>query len=199
MIRDEPQPNVRAFPLTPRTGRARSPLRIEELDLSLLDQIEGGPADTVVLPIWSDERPLTGLGALIDWRTCGQLSRAMREGITTGARGESTLTMTRRLGVAWRLLLVGMGPRGGLDREDARELGEAIFTITARLGARKVLLGVPSGRRDPSLPLALVEAIAGPLQEAAAGAQSAREAPLWWAVTEPELVPYLRALTEGRP
>lgn len=196
-MRDELQPNVRPFPLTPRTGRSRAPLRVQELGLELLDQIEGGPADTAVLPIWADERPLTGLAALIDWRTCGQLSRALRDGITTGERGESTLTMTRRLGAAWRLLLVGMGPRGGLDREDARALGEAIFAITARLGARKVLLGVPSGRRDPSLALTLVEAIAGRLQEAASAAASPREAPLWWAVTEPELVPYLRALAEG--
>lgn len=198
-MRDEVQPNVRPFPLSPRTGRGRPPLRVEELTMALLDGFEGGPADTVVLPIWSDERPLTGLAALIDWRTCAWLSRALRDGVATGARGEATLTMTRRLGAAWRVVMIGLGDRGELDREDAREVGDRIFDAMVRLGARKVLLGVPSGRRDPSLALSLVEAIAGRLQDAAAVARDPRDAPIWWAVAEPELVPYLRALAEGRP
>ena len=197
MMRDELQ-NVRPFPMSPRTGRLRSPLRVVELGMDVLDLLEGGPADTIVLPLWSDERPLTGLAALVDWRTCGRLSANLRRGLTTGARGESTLTLTRGIASAWRMVLIGLGTRGDLDRAGAAAAGDYLYEVTRRLGARKVALGVPSGRRDPTLPLVLVEALFERLGADALAADDPRDAPVWWAIAEPELLPYLRTIAEGR-
>ncbi len=197
MSRDELQ-NVRSLSLPPRPGRLRSPLRVVELSMDTLDLLEGGPADTVVLPLWSDERPLSGMGALIDWRACGQLSSNLRRGLTTGARGESTLTLTRGIASAWRMVLIGLGPRGGLDRAGAAAAGAYLYEVTTRLGARKVALGVPSGRRDPTLPLVLVESLFERLGADALAAEDPRSAPVWWAIAEPELLPYLKAIAEGR-
>ncbi|HFE44469.1 MAG TPA: hypothetical protein ENJ18_03100 [Nannocystis exedens] len=197
MTRDELQ-NVRPFPLSPRAGRLRSPLRVVELGMDTLDLLEGGPADTIVLPLWSDERPLTGMAALVDWRACGQLSSNLRRGLTTGTRGESTLTLTRGVASAWRMVLVGLGPRGGLDRAGAAAAGAHLYEVTSRLGARKVALGVPSGRRDPTLPLVLVESLFERLGADVLAAEDPRVAPVWWAIAEPELLPFLRAIAEGR-
>jgi len=169
-----------------------------ELGMDALDLLEGGPADTIVLPLWSDERPLSGMGALIDWRACGQLSANLRRGVTTGARGESTLTLTRGIASAWRMVLLGLGPRGGLDRAGAAAAGAYLYQVTSRLGARKVVLGVPSGRRDPTLPLVLVESLFELLGADALAAEDPRCAPVWWAVAEPELLPFLRSIAEGR-
>ncbi|MCA9637826.1 MAG: hypothetical protein KC420_17485 [Myxococcales bacterium] len=198
MIQDEAHQNVRAFPMSSRTGRLRSPLRVHELTMDVLDLLEGGPADTLVLPVWSDERPLTGLAALVDWRACGQLSANLRRGLTTGAHGESTLTLTRGIPSAWRMVLVGLGPRGDLDREGAEAAGDHLYEVIRRLGARRVILGVPSGRRDPTLPLVLVEALFERLGADALAADDPRDAPVWWAIAEPELIPYIRAIAEGR-
>lgn len=194
MMRDEHLSDVRLVGATPRPPRGRSPIRVEEQGLAVLDAIEGGPADTMVLPIWRGERPLTGLAGLVDWRTCGALSEQLRRRFFVGDVGEALLTCTSRAASAQRLLLLGLGPREAADLATLRAEGGRIFEVARGLGARRVMLGLPSARGGASGPLALAEGAFGRVLAAREAASDPREAPLWWAITEPALVPYVRAL-----
>src|SRR5438874_9265009 len=59
-------------------------------DLAKWDQLEGAP-EALVLPFFSDERPLRGAAGLCDWRLCGRLSRLLASGRVQGQWGETTL------------------------------------------------------------------------------------------------------------
>src|SRR5687768_15768073 len=80
--------------------------------------------DTLILPFFADERPLRGAAGLADWRLCGRLSRLLRSGRVTGARGDSLmLPPGRRL--RFRLLVMfGLG--------DSRNYGEDRFRSDVR-------------------------------------------------------------------
>jgi len=192
-MQDELQPNVRPLTSAPRPARGRAP-RVLELGMGLLDSIEGGAVDTMILPIWSDERPLRGLAGLVDWRTCGGLSEPLRRGFFEGALGEALLTCSWRVPSAGRILLLGLGRRGALDRAELRAAGERAFAVADGIAARRVIFGLPSGRLDPSMPLAIAEGAQGRLIGAQEAAGDLRSPPLWWFVSEPELLPYLQAL-----
>ena len=61
------------------------------MDLSFfpltLDAIDKAAAESLCLFIASDERPLTGLAGLCDWRLSGRLSNLLRKGLVTGVAG----------------------------------------------------------------------------------------------------------------
>ena len=64
-------------------------LSFRPLTLEALDEAE---AEAVCLFVGEDERPLTGLAGLVDWRLAGRLSGMIRSGLLTGAPGEALLT-----------------------------------------------------------------------------------------------------------
>src|SRR3989442_7133162 len=57
-----------------------------------LDAIDQAAAESLCLFVASDERPLTGLAGLVDWRLTARLSRLVRGGQLTGEAGEAVLT-----------------------------------------------------------------------------------------------------------
>src|SRR3989449_4620278 len=57
-----------------------------------LDAIDQAAAESLCLFVTSDERPLTGLAGLVDWRLTARLSRLVRGGQLTGEAGEAVLT-----------------------------------------------------------------------------------------------------------
>ena len=59
------------------------------LTMEALDQAD---AEALCLFVSEDERPLTGLAGLVDWRLSGRLSRMIRAGLVIGAAGEALLT-----------------------------------------------------------------------------------------------------------
>src|SRR2546422_9192849 len=54
-----------------------------------LDAIDQAAAESLCLFVASDERPLTGLAGLVDWRLTARLSRLVRGGQLTGEAGEA--------------------------------------------------------------------------------------------------------------
>src|SRR4029079_9563108 len=61
-------------------------------------------SEAVVCGIWRDERPLTGLACLLDWRLAGRLSRLARQGFLVGDPGEGVVVSSRaRLPLAKRV------------------------------------------------------------------------------------------------
>ena len=123
-------------------------------DLGKWDALEGAP-ETLVLPFFSDERPLHGAAGLCDWRLCGRLSRLLRSARVAGKWGETTLypplvAGARRLPFQ-RLMLVGLGAADGFDEKSAREVSRVIVDKMTRLGptgptARTRYALVPPGR-----------------------------------------------------
>jgi Cytosol aminopeptidase family, N-terminal domain len=125
-----------------------SSLTWHELSLETLDGLEG--VDTLCLFVAEDERPLSGVSGLCDWRLCGRLSRHLVDGIFTGAADDSVLlTSNGRIGPG-RIVVFGLGRRERLS--DGPALGARLAAAAAvldRAGALSVALEVPgAGRLD---------------------------------------------------
>ena len=90
---------------------------MSRLELSLFPgSVVEAPADTILIPVPEDERPLRGDAGLVDWRLCGLISEQLRSGYVSGQLGEAALLPGARPLSPSRLLLVGTGsapPRGG--------------------------------------------------------------------------------------
>jgi hypothetical protein len=113
-------------------------------DLGKWDQLEGAP-DALVLPFFSDERPLRGAAGLCDWRLCGRLSRLLASGRVQGQWGETTLYPPGRRLPFSRLVLVGLGPADKFDERAASEAAQLIGDKMRKLNAPRYAL-VPPGR-----------------------------------------------------
>ena len=90
-------------------------LSILAADLGKWDEAD---RDSLLLPIFEDERPLRGAAGLCDWRLCGRLSRLLKKEKASGAKGETLLMPPgKRLRFA-RLMLFGLGR--SKDYDEAR-------------------------------------------------------------------------------
>ena len=93
------------------------------------------PADTLVIPVPRDERPLRGEAGWVDWRVCGALSAQLTSGFVSGVRGESVLLPAPRPLAAARILLIGIGNTGRLDGRVLQRcfstLGEKLLSLRA--------------------------------------------------------------------
>lgn len=77
-----------------------------------LDELQ---TELVILPFFSDERPLRGAAGLIDWRLCGALSRKLLAGYIDGRFGEKSLLTSPGTLKSEALLLVGLGDSSDFD------------------------------------------------------------------------------------
>jgi hypothetical protein len=117
-------------------------------DLTRWDLIDEATAPgALVLPLFSDERPLRGAAGLCDWRLCGRLSRLCAAGRVQGAFGETTLYPPsaggrRRLPFP-KLVLFGLGPSERFDEPHARAAARRILDVVARLGITRCALAPP--------------------------------------------------------
>jgi hypothetical protein len=88
-------------------------------------------AESLCLFIAADERPLTGLAGLADWRLSGRLSRLLRSGLLTGDAGEAVLTPPGSRLAYQKLFLFGVGKSSGQSEE---HLLERVIDALRRLG-----------------------------------------------------------------
>ena len=92
-------------------------LSVLPLDLARWDE---APRDSLVLPVFKDDRPLRGAAGLADWRLCGRLSRLVKSQRATAEAGETLLLPPgRRLRFA-RILWFGLGDARGYTDERFR-------------------------------------------------------------------------------
>lgn len=131
-----------------------------------LKSLERLHAQLLVLSIFEDERPVRGVAGLVDWRTCGLLTRFLLRGHLTGASGEVVLFPTQgRLSVA-RGLIFGLGPSSTFDERAFRDVAERIAQNAARIGARTLGLPLPGAHRrrlEPARAIGLFADAAGDL------------------------------------
>lgn len=110
------------------------------LTLEALDQAAG---ESLCLFVASDERPLTGLAGLADWRLLGRLSRLLRGGLLTGAAGEAVLTPPGGRLAFRKLFLFGIGPSAQGNDELQRHVAGGLRKL-AQAGVQEAALQLPS-------------------------------------------------------
>src|SRR5262249_40039880 len=123
------------------SAASRTPVHVVTNDLTRWDQAR--PGDLMLVPIWTDVRPLRGASGLLDWRRCGRLSSVMLAGKVTGAEVEQTLFPSGGR-LAWRLVLaVGGGARAEFSEKRLRALMRRTLGTIRGLGASRVALALP--------------------------------------------------------
>ncbi|HEX7506404.1 MAG TPA: M17 family peptidase N-terminal domain-containing protein [Polyangia bacterium] len=116
------------------------PVAFLPVDLSRWDHGPGG--DALVVPVWSDVRPLRGATGLLDWRLCGRLSQMIREGRVSGAVHEKLLLVTNR--IPWRrVLAVGVGVSTAFDEDAFRSAIDCSLQALRGIGASSIAMALP--------------------------------------------------------
>jgi Cytosol aminopeptidase family, N-terminal domain len=115
------------------------------LTMEALDQAD---AEALCLFVSEDERPLTGLAGLVDWRLSGRLSRMIRAGLVIGAAGEALLTPPGMRLSFKKLFVFGLGT-ARRDEELAAKLADALRRL-AQAGVKDAALQLPA-RLAPEL------------------------------------------------
>ncbi|MCI0569590.1 MAG: peptidase M17 [Myxococcaceae bacterium] len=106
-----------------------------------LDGVEG--LDALCVFVGEDERPLPGSAGFVDWRLSGRLSRLLKEGFFTGARGDSLLVPTEGAIGAPRMFAIGLGRAAELTEAELRRALAHAAEVLSRAGVEAVALDLP--------------------------------------------------------
>lgn len=129
-----------------------------KLALGELGQLAQGD---VVAFVCADERPLSGLLGLWDWRLCGRLSRLILEKHLQGAVGENLLTyITEPSGTGCRLFICGLGNSGSLDQDKVTARLAEIKEMLRQAGSTKYKVLLPESRKKEALSKWVAQAFA---------------------------------------
>ncbi len=127
-----------------------------------LDQLE---QDTLILAHFADERPLRGVGGLVDWRLNGALSKMILRGRLTGAWGEQLLyPQSGRLPFK-KVIYFGLGDRSKFGRTRYKEVTNRMLRTMLRLGVWSFATGLPGRDVLKLVPRQLIDLWLGELQK----------------------------------
>ncbi|HEY2028760.1 MAG TPA: M17 family peptidase N-terminal domain-containing protein [Myxococcales bacterium] len=107
-----------------------------------LEAVDQAAAESLCLFIGEDERPLTGLAGLADWRLSGRLSRLLRSGALTGEDGEAVLTPPGSRLRFTKLFLFGLG-KSQDEASLMRRVAEGMRKV-AQAGVQEAALQLPA-------------------------------------------------------
>ena len=130
--------------------------RLEIVDLPA-DRTAG---DVLLVPLFTDQRPLQGPAAVVDWRLDGAVTQLLRDGAVTGRRGECLGLQTSHKFAAPRLVLVGGGRWQALDHPRYQSLVERLLQVADSVGAREAALCLPPHPRADAAAVAEMVRIA---------------------------------------
>jgi hypothetical protein len=133
--------------------------RLEIADLPV-DRL---PGEVLLVPLFTDQRPLAGPAAVVDWRLDGAITQLLRDAAVTGKQGDCLGLQTNHKFLAPRLILVGGGRWQALDNARYQALIGRLLQVAERIGVHEVALCLP-----PS-DLADASAVAEMVQSALAG------------------------------
>jgi hypothetical protein len=104
-------------------------LSVLPLDLARWDE---AARDSLVLPVFKDDRPLRGAAGLADWRLGGRLSRLIKTQRATAEAGETLLLPPGRRLKFSRILWFGLGDaRGYSDDRFRKDLAWILEVVRA--------------------------------------------------------------------
>ncbi|MEY4578098.1 MAG: hypothetical protein RL701_2801 [Pseudomonadota bacterium] len=104
--------------------------------------LDGLHSEAILLPFFSDERPLTGALGLIDWRMCGFVSRLIQRNVVRGRLGETVLVPLQRF-ASDKLFLFGLGPRAEFDPALQESVIERMLDVGLHARVRAMALCLP--------------------------------------------------------
>ena len=183
---------------------------VEPLGRALLSGVpafveEGEPPrrcsiDLGIVPLFSDERPLTGLAGFFDWRSSGMLSRLLRTQWCTGGLGETVLMPARRTLPVARIVVFGLGRSALFDAQEARRAASAMVAVAQRLSPRDVMLAMPGKGQERAIVEAVFDAALTALRaHGSEGEASDARAREWWVIADPRHVARLKRVLDGPP
>ncbi len=110
------------------------------------------PGESVVALYFSDQKPLDGPAALLDWRLDGQLTKMLIDGEVQGRAGEHVMLQTNgKLKAGW-VLFVGGGKWYGLCEETHASLVRHMLSVARQAGFKDVSLAfLPHDEVDPKI------------------------------------------------
>ena len=98
------------------------------------------PGESVVALYFSDQKPLAGPAALLDWRLDGPLTRMLVSGEILGRAGEHVMLQNNgKLAADW-VLFVGGGKWHGLCQETHAALVRHMLSVARQAGFKAVSL-----------------------------------------------------------
>ena len=115
-------------------------LSVLPLDLARWDE---SARDTLVLPVFRDDRPLRGAAGLADWRLCGRLSRLLKSNKATADAGETMLLPPGRRLRFSRVIWFGLGDAKGYSDDRFRKDLAWILSVVKAAGATDLALQAP--------------------------------------------------------
>jgi hypothetical protein len=116
------------------------PIRLRPFDLATLDAVS---VDAYAIFVAEDERPLFGLGGLIDWRLAGGLSQHLRHALLEGKARESFLTTTGGLVPGRRLFAFGLGRGANVTQEIFTTMAAQAAAALQRAKVASLAVGLP--------------------------------------------------------
>lgn len=112
---------------------------LQVLDLPI-DRIE---SQLLVVPFFSDQRPLEGPAALLDWRLNGMLTMQMVNGETGGNLGERYLVKANHKIAAEWVMFVGCGRQPQATRPQMQAVVAELIASVLQAGFKRIGLGLP--------------------------------------------------------
>jgi hypothetical protein len=140
--------------------------------------LDGANVELCACAIWSDERPMRGLAALLDWRLGGRISALLKSGFFEGALGDALLVPGKPHVPFEKVLLVGLGERGAFGEERFREGLLHVAGALERLHIRRAVIELPgraTGAIEPEPAITLTLECVG----------ASPEHDTWWIVETP--------------
>jgi hypothetical protein len=108
-----------------------------------LPKIDELAHDTLVLAHFADERPLRGIGGLVDWRLNGKLSQLMVAEHITGQWGEQLMYPQGGRLPFEKVIYFGLGDRSKFGSTRFREVTHRIMRTLLRVGVSSFAMGLP--------------------------------------------------------
>ena len=115
-------------------------VRFAAPDWKSLDVLQ---SEAILAPFFKDERPLTGVLGLIDWRLCGFVSRLILDGVVVGSLGETVLVPLRPRFAADKLFLFGLGEQAQWDESLQQSVTERMLNVGTAARVRALALVLP--------------------------------------------------------
>ena len=110
------------------------------------------PGESVVALYFSDQKPLDGPAALLDWRLDGQLTKMLLDSEVQGNAGEHVMLQNNgKLKAKW-VLFVGGGKWYGLCQETHAALVRHMLSVARQAGFKDISLSfMPHEETTPDL------------------------------------------------
>ena len=112
---------------------------LQVLDLPV-DHLE---VNLVAVPFFSDQKPLDGPVALLDWRLNGLLTRQLSESATRGLPGDRFLVKGNHKVAADWVMFVGCGPHPDSSSNQLQRVVGELMDSVVQAGFRQVGIGLP--------------------------------------------------------